>query len=74
MLVSGKITSEDDEGFEPMPFFTNSIGRFGIVGLAPGKSYQVTVDSLGRMFTITVPAENDGLFRIGELDLNAESE
>lgn len=74
MLVSGKITSENDEGFEPQSFFTNSAGRFGIVGLAPGKTYQVNIDSLGRMFTIDVPEDNDGLFRIGELDLNAGTE
>ncbi len=34
-LATGRVTSTDDEGFETQPFFTNSVGRFGIIGLAP---------------------------------------
>lgn len=68
-LVSGTITSTDDEGFEPIPFFTNSLGRFGIIGLAPGKSYQVNLRSEGREFAIEVPSDNTGLFRMGPLRL-----
>src|SRR5690606_24024814 len=49
-LVSGLITSEDDEDFEPLPFFTNSAGRFGIIGLAPGGTYFVRLNDTGRTF------------------------
>jgi outer membrane usher protein len=73
-LVSGTITSTDDEGFETLPFFTNSAGRFGAIGLAPGKTYLVSIPSSGRSFTIEVPSDNTGLYRLGEVKLPAESE
>lgn len=68
-LVTGEITSPDDEGFEPQPFFTNSVGRFGILGLAPGKSYVVTLRATGRRFTFEVPAGNQQLIRMGTVDV-----
>ncbi|HAA91761.1 MAG TPA: hypothetical protein DCE33_04910, partial [Rhodospirillaceae bacterium] len=70
-LWSGTITSVDDEGFEPMPFFTNSRGRFGIIGLAPGKTYRVAISREGREFEISVPEDNAGLLRLDEVDLPA---
>lgn len=73
-LISGIINSVDDEGFEPIPFFTNSVGRFGIIGLAPGQTYVVTIPSRGLNFTIDVPEDNTGLYRLGELNVPVESE
>ena len=70
-LWSGTITSVDDEGFEPMPFFTNSRGRFGIIGLAPGKTYRGAISREGREFEISVPEDNAGLLRLDEVDLPA---
>lgn len=73
-LWSGTITSVDDEGFKPMPFFTNSRGRFGIIGLSPGKTYSVTISREGREFEITVPEDNTGLLRLDEVDLPASED
>lgn len=73
-LVSGLITSEDDEGFEPVPFFTNSAGRFGIIGLAPGRTYTIHLNDSGRTFTITVPADNKGLYRLETINLRSAAE
>ena len=73
-LAVGRITSEDDEGFEPQPFFTNSAGRFGIIGLAPGKTYQVRLNKGGQTFSIEVPPDNDGLYRLETVDLVTEDE
>lgn len=72
-LVSGLITSEDDEGFEPEPFFTNSAGRFGIIGLAPGRSYTIRLNGSGRTFRIQVPENNAGLYRLETIDLENEA-
>lgn len=71
-LVSGTIMSVDDEGFQPIPFFTNSIGRFGAIGLAPGKSYKVVMPVPEREFLIEVPSDNTGLYRLGTVKLPAE--
>jgi outer membrane usher protein len=73
-LVAGLITSEDDEGFEPEPFFTNSAGRFGIIGLAPGRSYTIRLNDSGRTFTIAVPEDNTGLLRVETIDLRNGAE
>ena len=73
-LASGLITSDDDEGFEPQPFFTNSGGRFGIIGLAPGRTYNVRLNEGGRTFTIRVPADNTGLYRMETINLPRAAE
>lgn len=73
-LATGLITSEDDEGFKPEPFFTNSTGRFGIIGLAPGRSYTVRLNESGRRFTIKVPADSKGLYRLETISLRNEAE
>ena len=72
-LVTGLITSTDDEGFEPAAFFTNSVGRFGIIGLAPGRTYNVRLNDSGRTFVIRVPADNRGLYRLETVNLQNEA-
>ena len=72
-LVTGTISSTDDEGFETLPFFTNSVGRFGVIGLAPGKTYIVTIPANGQSFKIDVPSDNKGLYRLGDVNLIVES-
>lgn len=75
MLATGEITSKDDEGFGTQSFFTNSVGRFGVIGLAPGKTYLVTLnDEQKTVLTISVPAEIGGLYRMGRVDLNTHSQ
>lgn len=71
-LATGTINEIDDPGFTRQSFFTNSAGRFAILGLAPGKSYRVELRS-GRSFEINVPEDNTGLLRLDELNLG-ESE
>lgn len=71
-LAVGRITSEDDEGFEPQSFFTNSAGRFAIIGLAPGRSYTVRLNQSGKTFVIEVPQDNTGLYRLGTIALPEE--
>ena len=73
-LVAGVITSEDDEGFEPEPFFTNSAGRFGVIGLAPGRSYTIRLNESGQAFTIQVPEDNTGLYRLETINLQNGAE
>ena len=73
-LATGTLTAVDDEGFEAQPFFTNSAGRFGIFGLAPGKTYLVTLTGSARTLRIEVPESNDGLYRIGPVELPTQSE
>lgn len=73
-LVAGLISSEDDEGFEPEPFFTNSVGRFGMIGLAPGRTYNIRLNDSGRSFTIKVPVDNKGLYRLETINLQNEAE
>lgn len=70
-LVSGTISAIDDQGFENQPFFTNSTGRFGIIGLAPGKRYRVALNR-GGAFEIFVPADNQGLLRLDRVAISAE--
>lgn len=73
-LISGRVEALDDDQFEPRPFFTNSVGRFGMLGFAPGKSYRVTFDRGTSSFEFTIPEDSTGLFRLDELDLPAIEE
>jgi len=65
-LASGLVRSPDDDAFEPQPFFTNSAGRFAIIGLAPGGRYEVTLNS-GQTFELLVPQDITSLYRIGDI-------
>lgn len=68
-LVSGRITSQTDDGFVSQLFFTNSSGRFGIIGLAPGKHYVVTLNG-GGVFNLEVPEDNRGLLRLDRISVS----
>ena len=73
-LVAGLITSDDDEGYEPEPFFTNSAGRFGMIGLAPRRTYTIRLNDSGRTFTVEIPEDNTGLYRVETINLQSEAE
>jgi outer membrane usher protein len=62
-LVGGRVTMIDGpDGAEPTPFFTNTVGRFAIQGLEPGRRYRVELFTHPRSgFDFVVPADNDGL-------------
>ena len=73
-LVGGRVTLQDvqaGENPQPLPFFTNSVGRFAISGLIPGRRY--LIETYGRNGTIgyridfTVPKDTDGLFDLGRI-------
>lgn len=61
-LVSGRLVSLDNPEAEPQLFFTNSVGRFAVQSLEPGKRYRVELyTSPAQGFEFTVPEESDGL-------------
>jgi len=61
-LVSGRIVPVDAPETEPLLFFTNSVGRFAIQDLEPGRRYLVTLfTNPGVTFEFTVPEDNAGL-------------
>jgi len=72
-LAGGLVRSADDPEFVPQPFFTNSAGRFAIIGLAPGGTYQVQLNS-GEEFEFTVPADTTSLYRLGDIVLSTTAE
>lgn len=61
-LLSGRVRPADEPNAEPELFFTNSVGRFAIQKLKPGKTYRVELfTSPASGFEFTVPADNQGL-------------
>lgn len=71
-LIGGRVTLLDvkpGENPQPMPFFTNTVGRFAIASLLPGRRYLVETYGAGgttdRSFEFTVPADSDGLIDLG---------
>ena len=58
-LVSGTATELAHPEREPVPFFTNRDGRFGLVGLAPGAWRLQTVGTDGRTYEIRIPETRD---------------
>ncbi|WP_295166760.1 hypothetical protein [uncultured Brevundimonas sp.] len=61
-LMSGRIRPADDPTAAPELFFTNSVGRFAMQNLEPGKRYRVELFSTPALgFEFTVPADNEGL-------------
>jgi outer membrane usher protein len=63
-LAGGRVIPIDGTG-EPLPFFTNSIGRFAIVNLRPDMRYRVEVYGSGATFEFLVPADTTGLVNLG---------
>ncbi|MEO1487936.1 MAG: hypothetical protein AAFR88_00680, partial [Pseudomonadota bacterium] len=73
-LAGGRVTMlnpEEGENPEPLPFFTNSAGRFAISSLLPGRTYLVETfgqdGTTGYTFRFTVPEDTDGLVKIGDI-------
>lgn len=61
-LMSGRIAPVDEPTAEPELFFTNSVGRFAIQNLEPGRRYRVELYSSPALtFEFTVPEDNEGL-------------
>jgi outer membrane usher protein len=66
-LVSGTATELAHPEREPVELFTNRDGRFGAVGLAPGKWRVRMLDDSKSTYIIEVPAKAEGVLRLGEL-------
>ena len=71
-LVGGRVTMLDvqpNDAPKPIPFFTNSVGRFAIPSLTPGRRYLVETygpnGTIDKAFEFTVPADTDGLVKLG---------
>lgn len=61
-LMSGRVRALDNPDAPTELFFTNSVGRFAIQKLEPGKRYRVELfTSPAQGFEFTVPEDSDGL-------------
>ena len=61
-LVSGRVRALHDPEGPTELFFTNSVGRFAVQNLEPGKRYRVELfTSPAEGFEFTVPEDSDGL-------------
>jgi len=54
-----------------VPFFTNSAGRFGLFGLAPGKRYEIRLSGSDRKFVVEIPEDTDPIIRMSPITLSA---
>lgn len=68
-LVGGRVIAEDGKDKEPLPFFTNSVGRFAIQSLRPGVTYRVVIGGGATSFEFTVPADTGGLVDLKTITL-----
>lgn len=71
-LIGGRVSLLDvreGDNPQPIPFFTNSVGRFAISNLLPGRRYMVETYGRGgtidRSFEFATPADTDGLVDLG---------
>ena len=60
-LAGGRVIAGDGKDKEPLPFFTNSVGRFAIQNLRPGVRYRVELGGGAAMFEFVVPSDTKGL-------------
>lgn len=72
-LQGGTVSSTDDAEFEAQPFFTNSVGRFAVMGLRPGFTYQVRLFGESGAFTIDVPENSESLLQLNEVVIVSEA-
>jgi outer membrane usher protein len=69
-FLGGRVVAISETGIEPVPFFTNSIGRFAVGGLRPGVRYRVESYQSGAtvpLFEFSVPTDNSGLLNLGDV-------
>lgn len=71
-LIGGRVTLldlKDGENPQPTPFFTNSVGRFAISNMLPGRRYLVETygpnGMISKAFEFVIPADTDGLVNLG---------
>ncbi|HET9428155.1 MAG TPA: fimbrial biogenesis outer membrane usher protein [Allosphingosinicella sp.] len=66
-LVTGTATELAHPEREPLTIFTNREGRFGAVGLAPGRWRIQMNDDLRSSYVINVPESAEGILRVGDI-------
>lgn len=66
-LVAGSAVEEAYPEREPVPLFTNSTGRFGATGLAPGRWRITLTDADKTSFDLFIEKGAEGTIRVGEL-------
>jgi len=72
-LVSGIIRSLDQATGEPIAFFTNREGRFGAIGLGPGKWQVEMADEARSRFIINIPTDAEGIVKVGDLHTSSRT-
>src|SRR5690606_3053171 len=73
-LAVGTVSAVGDDEFTPMTFFTNSNGRFALLGLAPGGKYVVDLRNVDTDLLIDVPNDNQALLQLGRVNLASSEE
>ena len=66
-LVSGKAIELAHPDRPAVTLFTNRQGRFGATGLAPGQWRLEMLDTKKSVYVITIPADADGVVRLGDI-------
>jgi len=66
-LVSGTATELAHPDHQKVTLFTNRQGRFGAVGLAPGKWRIEMLDDAHSTFVIDIPPHAEGVLRLGDI-------
>lgn len=66
-LVAGSVVQIDDPDFERDVFFTNSVGRFAVVGLRPGRTYEVRIPTSSVIYRFTTGDRDQPLNRLGDV-------
>ncbi|NIJ18675.1 outer membrane usher protein [Sphingomonas naasensis] len=66
-LVAGSAIEEAHPEREPVPLFTNSTGRFGATGLAPGRWRITLTDADKTRFDLVIPKGAEATIAVGEL-------
>jgi outer membrane usher protein len=69
-LAGGRVTTVGATD-QPAPFFTNSVGRFAIVNLMPGRRYRVEIYGNPQTFEFEVPKDSNGLVDLHMVTLGA---
>jgi outer membrane usher protein len=66
-LSAGSVVALDKPGEKPLPFFTNTVGRFAVQNLRPGGRYRVDLSEGRGSFTIAVPQNSAGLLQMDQI-------
>ncbi|MDQ8758003.1 hypothetical protein RCO27_17390 [Sphingosinicella sp. LHD-64] len=70
-LVGGRVILLGEPAGEPVPFFTNSVGRFAVANLLPGRRYKVEIYGRPGTFEFEVPQDSTGLVDLSTVLLGA---